>query len=70
MTDTERLRIYRMTVLLPPPEGVYKDDKALTDEQRYNFMSITDFDKAHEYYTYWSAKNYTEEFRNILEDME
>ena len=59
-----------MTVLLPPPEGIYKNNKSLTDEQKEEFMSITDFDEAHAYYTYWSAKNYTDEFRAMLIDME
>jgi len=69
MTDKERLRLYRMTVLLPAPEGIYKNDQSLTDEQREKFMSITDFEEAHAYYTYWSANNYTDEFRSILKEM-
>jgi len=70
MTQQDILLQYQMTVLLPPPEGIYKNDQALTDEQKDKFMSITDFDEAHAYYTYWSAKNYTDEFRSILEEME
>ena len=58
-----------MTVLLPPPEGIYKNDQSLTDEQRKEFMAITDFDEAHTYYTHCSEQNYTEEFRNILQEM-
>jgi len=70
MTQQDLLTSYQMTVLLPPPEGIYNNNKSLTDEQQDKFMSITDFDEAHAYYTYWSAKNYTDEFRSILEEME
>jgi len=70
MTQQDLLTSYRMTVLLPPPEGIYKNNKSLTDEQIDKFMSITDFDEAHAYYTYWSEQNYTDEFRSMLLDME
>ena len=69
MTEEDKLRAYRMTTLLPPPEGIYKNDQSLTKEQREAFNKITDISEAHAYYTYWSAKNYTDEFRNILEEM-
>ena len=70
MTQQDLLTSYRMTVLLPPPEGIYKNNKSLTDEQIDKFMAITDFDEAHAYYTYWSEQNYTDEFRNILKEMD
>ena len=69
MTEQDRLMAYRMTVLLPPPEGIYKDDRTLTDEQRKEFMEIDNLKDAHIYYTLWSSKNYTDEFKNILKEV-
>ena len=54
---------------LPAAEGILKDDQVLTKEQREAFNKITDISEAHAYYTYWSAKNYTDEFRNVIEGM-
>jgi len=59
-----------MMTLLPTQEGVYKDDKPLTDEQRKRFMALNNLDEAHAYYMYWSKQNYTEEFKRILEGIE
>ena len=70
MTEQDRLTAYRMYTLIPPPEGIYVNDKVLTKEQRNKFNEITDLSEAHAFYTYWSAKNYTDEFRNILGEME
>ena len=70
MTEEDRLRAYRMTTLLPPPEGIYKDDQVLTKEQRKKFNEIDNLEDAHTFYTCCSEMNYTDEFRKVLLDME
>ena len=70
MTEKDRLMSYRMFTLLPPPEGIYKNEQALTKGQREEFNQIDNLADAHAFYTCCSEMNYTDEFRKVLLDME
>jgi len=69
MTNQDLLTSYRMTVLLPPPEGIYKNDRALTKEQMDEFLKIDNIEEAHAFYMKHSEENMLENFREFSESL-
>jgi hypothetical protein len=68
-TEQELLQTYRMTVLLPPPEGIYKNNRTLADDKMKEFLEIKSIEEANLFYNYWTKQNYTDEFKKLLKEI-